>query len=108
MLELFTDLGLLMHFNRPGLRDLVVLKNHWLLNNMRNLLCLRHLEGMVGEAKEGSEKRALMRLKSELDVGAARLALLSLRDTGLLEPAAALPPSIYRLPPPRPCNVRVY
>ena len=90
MLELFTDLGLLMHFNVPGLRELVVLKSHWLLNSMRNLLCLGHLDSMVDDADDGSDKQALLLLRSKLE---ERSALQTLRDEGAGGPWRAFWPS---------------
>eukprot|EP01043_Picozoa_sp_COSAG02_P031301 COSAG02_NODE_2036_length_10039_cov_174.290040_1_plen_1339_part_00 len=91
MLKLFTDVGLLMHFDVDGLRDVVVLQPRWLLNNMRNLLCLRHLDSMIGEAKQGTEKAELLALKAKVDHGLARTALLNLRDKGVLDPEVVLP-----------------
>ena len=69
MLKLFTDVGLLMHFDVDGLREMVVLQPQWLLNNMRNLLCLRHLDSMIGEAEQGTEKAELLDLKAKVDNG---------------------------------------
>ena len=39
MLALFTNVGLLIHHDEDGLRDLVVLQPQWLLNVMRDMLC---------------------------------------------------------------------
>ena len=91
LLRLFTDVGLVMHFDVDGLRDLIVLQPRWLLNHMRNLLCLRHLDDMAGEAEDGSEKAELLQLKDKVEHSSARTVLCNLRDNGLLEPDAALP-----------------
>jgi len=51
MLALFTDLGLLMHqHDDPDTRELVVLKPQWLLDMMRELLCVRELQRKASAA----------------------------------------------------------
>ena len=43
LLRLLTDVGVLMHFNAPSTRDLVVLKPQWLLDSMRELCDAKEL-----------------------------------------------------------------
>ena len=73
-LRVFTNAGLLMHFDEPGLRELVVLKPQWLLDSMRDVLCARSIETRRKAAR-----------------GKAKTALLALRDYGVLDRAKVLP-----------------
>eukprot|EP01047_Picozoa_sp_COSAG01_P057250 COSAG01_NODE_6596_length_3588_cov_1.782459_3_plen_516_part_01 len=47
MLELLNNLGLLIHFDHPALRELVVMKPQWLLNLMRDLVCRRNMRRLL-------------------------------------------------------------
>ena len=80
-LRVFTDAGLLMHFDAPGLRDLVVLQPQWLLNAMRDVLCSRTIDACRKVAR-----------------GATKKALRALRDCGRLEVDAVLPALWPQLP----------
>ena len=56
MLKKFTDVGLLMYYDEPGLRELVVLRPRWLLEHMKDILCKRTLrereKNVMGRVKE--------------------------------------------------------
>ena len=51
LLQLFTNLGLLMHFDTPALRNTIVLDTQWLLDIMCELLCLRSMNEKMQRAK---------------------------------------------------------
>ena len=73
-LRLFTEVGLLMHFDEPGLGDLVVIQPQWLLCTMRDLICTRNLDEQIQKLPE------------------CRNALSSLRQSGrMLEPDVIMP-----------------
>ena len=73
-LKVFTDAAMLMHFDAPRLRDLVVLRPQWLLDKMRDVLCARTIDARRKEAR-----------------GATKQALRALRDCGRLDCARVLP-----------------
>jgi serine/threonine protein kinase len=50
MLRLFTDLGLLLYQDEPNTRDLIVLKPQWLLDSMREILCVTSLQAKAQAA----------------------------------------------------------
>jgi hypothetical protein len=50
MLRLNTCFGLLMHFDEPQLKDLVILKVQWLLDVMAAMLCRRQLSEKLNGA----------------------------------------------------------
>ena len=61
---MFNDLGLLMHYNEPNLRDLVVFKPQWLLDHMKDLFCLRgmkQLDEMIVGAETKEEAKVKVR-----------------------------------------------
>ena len=81
------------HFNLSGLRDVVVLQPAWLLNHMRNMLCLAHLPAMIEDSEDIDEKRELLELRAMMDqrIGPLRSALLELRERGMLDADMVLP-----------------
>lgn len=58
MLRLNTSFGLLMHFDEPGLQDLVILKVQWLLDLMAAMLCRRQLAERLNSASSHLPVRA--------------------------------------------------
>ena len=66
-LKLFTNLGLLMHFDTPALRDVVVLKTQWLLDVMCELLCLRSIGAKLKRAKSKAPEWRRLRRSGRLD-----------------------------------------
>ena len=92
MLEFFTHLGLLMHYNTAGLRELVVLRPQWLLDHMCLLLCHRHLGWILGTEHPVATGRQLNMQPGlpSVEDPAARAAVLCLKKEGRLEPGLVL------------------
>jgi hypothetical protein len=67
LLKLFTNLGLLMHFDTPELRNLVVLNTQWLLDVMCELLCLRSMSEKLKRSRNHAPEWRHLRRSGRLD-----------------------------------------
>jgi hypothetical protein len=68
LLNLFTDLGMLMHFDTVSLRDMVVLNTQWILDVMCELVCLRSMGEKLKRANSTSPDWRRLRRSGRLEL----------------------------------------
>jgi hypothetical protein len=68
MLHLHSSLGLLMHFDSPRVREIVILKPQWLLNLMTSVLCQRQIEEKKRAAQDTVPEWRRLQSQGRLDV----------------------------------------